>query len=379
MGRVKVGLEVYAEEEFKDVRNGSIAIVANQSSMTPQFTHIIDEARVKGKCKVKRVLTPEHGFKLVDACEERDEEYDVELKSIYGESLKPNKADLEDVDALIFDLQDVGVRWYTYISTLYHCIEACGEYSKPIIVLDRPNPLTGEIVEGAILKTQYKSPIGIAEIPVRYGLTIGELATYLNEKYNLKAEVKVVAMEGWNRSLWFDQTGLPWMYTSPNMPTHETTQVYVGTCLIEGTNISEGRGTAKPFHIIGAPWIKGKKLAEELNRVGLTGVGFRPVAFKPWRGKYAGKICSGVEIHITDRESFRPFLTGIQVISTVKRLYPDKFRWRKVKGGYWIDMLVGDDRVRRGIDEGGDPWSIVDELEGELIKYAYEKENYHIY
>jgi len=380
--RVKIGLEVLIEEEFSDLRGRSIGIVANQSSMTPQFTHIIDEARITGRCNVKRVFTPEHGFTAteVKALEGSyyDDEYKVEMHSLYGVNYKPTRELMEDLDALIFDLQDVGVRWYTYISTLYYCLEACGENGLKIVVLDRPNPVTGEILEGPILEGEYRSFIGIAEIPVRYGLTIGELALYLNEKYNLKADLRVVSMEGWSRNLWFDQTGLPWILPSPNM-TLEATYVYVGSCLIEATNISEGRGTVKPFQTIGAPWIKPKNLSEELNKAGLEGVKFRPLIFKPNIGKYRGKLCGGVEIHVVDRGIFRPFLTGIQLISTVKRLYPEKFKWRKVKGRYLIDLLTGTNRVRRAIDEGEDSWAIVDEVEEELLKYAYEKEKYHLY
>lgn len=383
MGRVKIGLEVLIEEDFGDLRSRSIGIVANQSSLTSQFTHIIDEARRIGKCQVKRVFAPEHGFTITEikpiTKSYYDEEYKVEIQSLYGLNYKPRREDIEDLEALVFDLQDVGARWYTYISTLYYCLEACGENGLTIIVLDRPNPITGEILEGPILEGEYRSFVGIAEIPVRYGLTIGELATYLNEKYHLKADLRIVSMEGWNRSLWFDQTELPWIPPSPNMPTPETAHVYIGTCLIEATNISEGRGTTKPFQVIGAPWIKPKKLSEELEKTGLSGVRFRPLTFKPNSSKYRGKLCGGVEIHVVDRGLFRPFLTGLQIISTIKRLYPDKFKWRKVKGKYWMDMLTGTSRIRRSIDEDGDPWTIVDEVEEELLKYAYEKEKYHIY
>ncbi|MEM3615191.1 MAG: DUF1343 domain-containing protein [Candidatus Methanomethylicia archaeon] len=385
MGRVKIGLEVMVEDEFRDVRGKNIGIVANQSSLTPQFTHIIDEAKSKGKCIVKRVFTPEHGFSATERNgkniygERYEEEYDVKTYSLYGDGYKPPKEKLIELDALLFDLQDVGARWYTYISTLYYCLEACGEAGIPITVLDRPNPLTGEIIEGPILESKYKSFIGIAEIPVRYGLTIGELANYLNQKYNLKAELKVVIMENWRREYWFHQTGLPWIPPSPNMPTPETAEVYIGTCLIEATNISEGRGTVKPFQIIGSPWIKPKKLAEELNKSGLTGVMFRPITFKPTMHKYRGRICGGVEIHVTERENFRPFLMGLQIISTIKRLYLEKFRWRKTKGAYMIDLLSGTNSIRRAIDDDEDPWSIVDEMETKIIGYAYEKEKYHIY
>lgn len=387
--KVKTGLDILVREDFRRIRGLKIGIVANQTSVTSELTHIIDEAKRRGRCQVKIVFSPEHGFtgEKPDAHKikgiHHNEEYDVDIFSLYGETYEPPREIIEELDALIFDLQDVGVRWYTYISTLYYCIKACSKTGKSIYVLDRPNPLNGEIIEGPILKPEFKSFVGIAEIPVRYGMTIGELALLLNEKYSLKAPLNIISMENWKRDYWFEDTNLIWIPTSPNMPTPETVIIYVGTALIEGTNISEGRGTPNPFKVIGAPWIKAKKLAEELNREGLSGVKFRPTYFIPYTSKHKNQVCGGIQIHIADKEELRPFEVGIHILSTIKKMYPNKFEWlKRVRNGeekYFIDHLAGTDKLRKMIDGEEDPWQILDELERDLDRYVIEREKYLIY
>lgn len=383
--RVKTGLDILVKEDFRRIRGLKIGVVANQTSVTSQLTHIIDEARRRGRCRVEMVFSPEHGFtgEKPDAQKikgiHHNKEYHVDVFSLYGETYKPPKEILERLDALIFDLQDVGVRWYTYTSTLYHCLKACGEAEKPIYILDRPNPINGEVVEGPILKPEFKSFVGTAEIPVRYGMTIGELALLLNEKYGLKAQLQVVSMENWRRDHWFEDTNLVWIPTSPNMPTPQTSIIYVGTALMEGTNISEGRGTANPFKVIGAPWIKAKKLAETMNRTGLSGVKFRPTHFIPCTSKYKNQPCSGVQIHITDKDDLRSFEVGIHILSTIRSMYPEKFEWLRRGEKYFIDLLAGTHKLRKMMDEGEDPWQILDELERDLDRYVIERERYLIY
>jgi len=383
--KVKTGLDVLVEEDFRRIRGRTIGIVANQASTTRELTHIVEEARRKGRCNVEIVFSPEHGFAGAIACGEKitgeyyDLDYNIRVFSLYGDTYKPPIELLEKLDALVFDLQDVGVRWYTYTSTLYYCIEACSEAGIPIYVLDRPNPITGEIIEGPILNYKYKSFVGIAEVPVRYGLTIGELALLINDKYNLKADLQVVTMKNWKRDYWFSDTGLIWIPPSPNMPTPETATVYPGTTLLEGTNISEGRGTTKPFELVGAPWIKARKLAEKLNASGISGVIFRPAYFKPSTSKYAGELCGGVQVHVTDKEEFRAFEAGVHIICAVKDLYPDKLRWIKRAGVYFIDQLAGTNKLREMVDSGADPWEIIDELERDLDNFVIEREKYLVY
>lgn len=387
--RVKTGLDMLVEEDFRRIRGLKVGIVANQTSVTSELTHIIDEARRMGRCKVEIVFSPEHGFTGEKPNAHRvegiqyNEEYNVNVFSLYGETLQPPREILERLDALIFDLQDVGVRWYTYISTLYYCLMACGKAEKPIYILDRPNPLNGEVIEGPILKPEFKSFIGIAEIPVRHGLTIGELALLMNEKNGLKADIQVVSMEEWKREYWFEDTGLAWIPTSPNIPTPETAITYAGIALMEGTNISEGRGTPNPFKIIGAPWINARKLAEELNRENLDGVKFTPTYFIPCSSKHKGETCRGVQIHVMERDNFKPFEVGVHILSKIGKLYKENLKWIKVKRNgeekYLMDLLSGTDKLRRMIDEEADPWEIMDELERDLDKYAIEREKYLIY
>lgn len=387
--KVETGLDKLVKEDFRIIRGQKIGIVANQTSVTCNLTHIIDEAKKRGRCQVEIVFSPEHGFtgEKPEAHKIKgkyyNDEYDIEIFSLYGETYQPPKEILEELDALIFDLQDIGVRWYTYISTLYYCIKACSEAQKPIYILDRPNPLNGEIIEGPILKPEFKSFVGIAEIPVRYGMTIGELALLLNDKYALNAKLQVISMENWKRDYWFEDTNLIWIPTSPNIPTPETAIIYVGTALIEGTNISEGRGTSNPFKVIGAPWIKARKLAEELNRQSLSGVKFRPTYFIPYTSKHKNQVCGGIQVHITDKEDLRPFEIGIHILSTIKKMYPDKFEWikhvRNEEEKYFIDLLAGTDKLRKMIDENEDPWQILYELEKDLDRYVIEREKYLIY
>jgi len=383
--KVKTGLDILVEEDFRRIRGYTIGVVANQASTTRNLTHLVEEAKKKRRCNLEIVFSPEHGFLGERPCGEKiageyyDLDYNVRVFSLYGESFKPPIELLEKLDALIFDLQDVGVRWYTYTSTLYYCIEACGEAKTPIYVLDRPNPITGEVIEGPILNPKYKSFVGIAEVPVRYGLTIGELALLLNDKYNLKADLQVVTMKNWKRDYWFKDTGLPWILPSPNMPTPETALVYPGTALLEGTNISEGRGTTKPFELIGAPWIKASKLAKELNARGLAGVMFRPAYFRPSTSKYAGELCGGVQVHVVDREEFRAFEVGVHIICAIRNLYEDKLRWIRRGPIYFIDQLAGTNKLREMVDSGVDAWEIVDKLERELDKYVIEREKYLLY
>ncbi len=382
--KVKTGLDVLVERKFRKLSGMKIGVVANQASVTSELRHLIEELK-KSRCQIEIVFTPEHGFTGAEEAgkkiygEKVIEDYQVKAYSLYGESPEPPMKYLEEVDAIVFDLQDVGVRWYTYTSTLYYCIKACGKAGKPIYVLDRPNPIGGEVIEGPVLKSEFKSFIGVIEIPIRYGLTIGELANLMNEEHGLGAEVRVISMEGWKREYLFEDTGLQWVPPSPGMPTPKTALIYPGTALLEGTSISEGRGTALPFQLIGAPWINGRILAKHLNRQGLMGVLFRPAYFKPFKSKYAGELCRGVQIHVTNESDFRAFEVGVHILSAIKKLYPDKFEWLMINGKYYIDLLAGTDKLRQMIDEDEDPWNIVFELEKELEEFALKRERYLIY
>jgi len=281
-----------------------------------------------------------------------DKDFGVRVVSLYSEVRAPPRELLKEVEAVIYDIQDLGLRWYTYISTLYYVVKASGDAGIPLYVFDRPNPLTGEYVEGPVLRLEYRSFVGIGEIPVRYGLTPAELALFFNEKYSLSAEIHVVKMEDWKRSNWFDETGLPWIPPSPNIPTFTTALVYAGFCILEGTNISEGRGTTKPFEYFGAPWINWKELLQYLKSAKLDGVAFRPVRFRPYASKYANTVCKGFQIYVLNRSKFRSLFIALKVVEAVMRIHPDNFEWRCHDSRCWFDFLLGTSEVRRRLDSG---------------------------
>jgi uncharacterized protein YbbC (DUF1343 family) len=287
----------------------------------------------------------------------RDKKTGLPVYSLYGRTRKPSPKMLANIDVMIIDLQDVGARYYTFIWTMALVMEACQEMNKAVVVLDRPNPITGCHVEGPVLRPEFASFVGLHRLPVRHGMTIGEIGLYLKDAYYPNLDFMVIPMQGWRRDMWFDHTGLPWVLPSPNMPTWETATVYPGMCLLEGTNLSEGRGTTRPFEIFGAPFIDPELLLTRLRDHRLPGVIFRPLHFLPTFQKHAGTICGGAQIHIADRERFMPFKTATAILKTVYELFPGKFRWNKPPYEYEkkilpIDILAGTDRFRKDIEQG---------------------------
>ena len=307
---------------------------------------------------------PEHGLwanaqDLIEVPDSRDPHTGLPIFSLYGTTRVPTPAQLQGVDALIFDVQDVGSRYYTFIYTLLHALEACAAHGKRLIVLDRPNPLGGAVVEGNLLLPEFQSFVGLHPLPVRHGLTVGELARLFCAERGLTVELDVVPLQGWRRSMFFEQTGLPWVLPSPNMPTVDTAFVYPGGCLIEGTNLSEGRGTTRPFQLVGAPWLDPWNLAAAMNSERLAGVRFRPAFFTPTFQKHAGTVCGGVEVHVTDRVRFRAYLAYLLLIAHARAQDPRAFAWRQPPYEYElerlpIDILCGSDRMRLAI-EGSQP------------------------
>jgi uncharacterized protein YbbC (DUF1343 family) len=261
---------------------------------------------------------------------------------------------LAGVDTVLYDIQDVGVRYYTYASTLFHMMQACAETGKRLLVLDRPNPLGGDAVEGGVLSAGYESLVGAWRVPVRTGLTVGELALLVNSEMEVPCDLDVIMMAGWQRSMEFTDCNLPWMLPSPNMPTLDSVRVYAGTCLFEGTNVSEGRGTTRPFEWIGAPWVDGERLAERFRNYHLEGVHVHPVYMSPTFSKHAGELCGGVRIFVTDRSVFRPVDTGLILLHELASLYPEQFQWLEPPQSgsrYFIDLLTGGREVREIIHD----------------------------
>lgn len=343
------------------LRGARVGLLVHPASVLPDLTnthdHLIDDPTVD----VRALFAPEHGLAAAaqDQVAVGHETYrGVAVHSLYGAneaSLRPSPDALADIDVLVVDLQDVGARYYTYVYTMAYCLEACAALGKRVVVCDRPNPLGGEVEEGPVLEPRFASFVGRFPLPVRHAKTIGELARLWNEQSGWDAQLDVVELRGWDRALWLDQTGLPWVAPSPNMPTLDTAIVYPGGCLIEGTNLSEGRGTTRPFETVGAPWLDGRALATQLNARGLPGVYFRAIEFVPGFHKFAGEACGGVFVHVTDRERFRSFDAYLELIKAARRQNRDRFAWRTqpyefVRDRLAIDLLCGTDRLRLEIE-----------------------------
>jgi uncharacterized protein YbbC (DUF1343 family) len=288
-----------------------------------------------------------------------DKQTGLPVFSLYGSTRKPEPAMLKNIDAVAIDVQDVGSRYYTFIWTMELCMQACMEMGKPVVVLDRPNPIGGHITEGNVLDEAYASFVGNRPLPIRHGMTIGEIGSYLRNEFYPSLDFHVILMRGWKRNMWFDETGLPWVLPSPNMPTLDTATVYPGMCLLEGTTLSEGRGTTRPFEIFGAPFIDPDMLIMRLNRYNLPGVAFKPMYFLPTFQKHTDTLCGGAQIHVIDREKFKPYKTGVAIMKSIHDLYPDQFSWKQPPYEYEtekmpVDILAGTDRLRKYIEHGED-------------------------
>jgi uncharacterized protein YbbC (DUF1343 family) len=306
----------------------------------------------------------------------------VPAYSLYGNTKKPTPEMLSELDVLVFDLQDGGARFNTYLSTLIYILQAGAERHIPVIVLDRPNPISGHTPEGAMLDIAYTSFVGMAPIPMRHAMSAGELALFCTDALNIGCQITIVKMEGWRRGLWFDQTGLPFVSPSPNLPTLASLTTYPGTCLFEGTTLSEGRGTTRPFEYIGAPWLDAEGLADTLNSLKLAGVRFRPVYFVPSFSKHQGAVCMGVQLHVQDRDSFRAVETALHMLALIKGKYAEQFAWRAPwsDGGHRpIDLLTGGNQVREHLDAGRPVSELIASFEEGLSAFEQRRAPYLLY
>jgi uncharacterized protein YbbC (DUF1343 family) len=363
--RVSSGLDVLAEKRFAPLRGMSVGLICNPTAVDRRLRHAADLFHEARNVRLAALFGPEHGVRgdkqyMAAVGDERDRRTGAPVHSLYGsgaESLRPDTRKLRGLDALVFDIQDVGARYYTYQATMLFCMEAAAEAKLPFIVLDRPNPVGGRAVEGPALRPGFGSFCGVHDIAVRHGLTVGELAGMYREERGLDLALTVIPCRGWRRGMYQRDTGLPWIFPSPNMPTPETALVYPGMCLFEGTNLSEGRGTTRPFELFGAPWIDGERLAETLAEDRLPGARFRPVRFVPAWDKHAGERCQGVEVAVVDREAFRPFRTGVACVAAARAQDPGRFRWRTEPYEFVdrvpaFDLLCGSAREREAIERG---------------------------
>ena len=338
-----------------------VGVLANPASIDRNFRHIADALAASPKWTLTAIFGPQHGFRsdlqdnMIETPHAEDTRRKVPIFSLYSETREPTPAMLDLIDVLVIDIQDVGARIYTFIYTMANCLAAATRKGLPVIVCDRPNPIGGVAVEGPMLETGYKSFVGQYPIPMRHGMTVAELARLFNEHHGIGAKLEIVPMEGWSRGMYWDETGLPWVMPSPNMPTLDTAIVYPGTVLFEGTALSEGRGTTRPFELIGAPWLDGEVLAARLNAIGLEGVHFRPAIFEPTFQKHAKETCGGCQIHVTDRQAFAPVKAGVALMRECYGLAPDKFQWRAPPYEYEhdkmpIDILAGSPALRDEIE-----------------------------
>jgi len=338
-----------------------VGVVCNHASLDRGFLHIVDRLAAADTLTLAAIFGPQHGFRsdvqdnMIETPHGDDASRRVPIYSLYSETREPTAEMLNGIDVLVIDLQDVGARIYTYIYTMANCMRACARHRIPVIVCDRPNPIGGVDVEGARLVAGYESFVGQFPIPMRHGMTIGELARLFNEAFGIGARLEVIRMEGWRRDMYADQTDLPWVMPSPNMPTLDTAIVYPGTVLFEGTLLSEGRGTTRPFELVGAPGVEAERFAQQLNAANLPGVFFRPAVFEPTFQKHAKQTCGGCQLHVTDRRAFKPVLTGAALIAAFHRAAPDRPLWRQPPYEYEheklpIDILAGSARFRAQIE-----------------------------
>jgi len=380
---VKTGLDnVPQYKHLFDAKR--IGIITNHTAYNSNGQYILDVFRNIHSAKVTALFSPEHGIYGTQGAGEVIEDkantrYNLPVYSLYGKTRKPTEEMLKNIDVLVFDVQDVGARFYTYVSTMSLAMEAAAECGTRFVVLDRPNPINGLKVEGNILEPDFASFVGMHPIPVRHGMTIGELATMFNEqgwlKNGVRADLVVVPMTDWSRRMWYDQTDLAFIKPSPNIDGLQTAAVYPGLCLLEGTNVSEGRGTEMPFRQFGAPWIRSKSLTSRLNQLNLPGLRFEPTSFTPTSSKYQGQKCHGVRIIITDRDLLEPYYSGILIVNELFRMYPDAFQWK----ARHFDHLSGTSSIRQAITTGSSLEQLRKDWQAELKSFLKIRKKYLMY
>lgn len=391
LNSLRIGADIFFDSEINHLSGKRVALIVNHTSLLSNNTHVVDSLYTYTDVKIQKLFAPEHGIRgNIDAGKHVSDDIDpvtgIKIISLYGTTKKPTPEMLADIDVLILDIQDVGARYYTYISTLYYAIEAAAENNKQIIVLDRPNPIGGEKVEGPILENEYKSFVGIAEIPIRHGMTIGELATFFNSdiktKQNISADLKVIKMTNWNRKKYLDEYFSDWLPPSPNINILETAIVYPGTCLIEGTNLSEGRGTYEPFIIFGAPFINSEKVIAELNLLGIEGAKLEPVTFTPIGIKGMSESpklknieCYGIRLVVIERDVFSPVEFGVKILWVITKLYPDKIKFNND----FFDKLAGTDKIRKMILDKQRPEIIIQYWQNDLKDFLIKRNDYLLY
>lgn len=375
---VNTGLDILVHEKSHLLAKQRVGLVSMPAAVLPDLTFSLEALRGVG-VDITALFGPEHGFAgaALDGAQvghATDPRTGLPVFSLYGAIHEPTAEMLANVDALVFDMQDVGVRFYTYLSTLFYVLRGAGKAGKLVFVLDRPNPITGSLIEGGPVMPEFESFVGIINIPIRHGMTLGELARYMNQEYSLDADLHVIEMQGWQRQMWFDETALPWVPTSPAMPHLSTATLYPGMCLLEGTSLSLGRGTALPFETCGAPRIDGYALAEALNKLQLPGVRFRSTAFTPSASTHEGTECHGVQVHVTDRDLLRPVEMALHLIAAARCLSGDAWRWNP-----HFDRLAGSSGVRSALESGTSVSEMLAAWKESITIFLSQREKYLMY
>lgn len=387
----KIGLINLISDPPSWIKGASLGLVANQASIGSGFQHAVDLIDQAFVGQLKTIFGPQHGFfgikqdNMIESGHDADIKSGRKIYSLYGETRRPEPEMFDGLDVLLIDLVDVGTRVYTFAQTMAFCLEEAAKAGLKVVILDRPNPIGGMMVEGNLLQPDCASFVGLFPIPMRHGLTMGELARLAADEMGLSGiDLEIVQVTGWERDMYFAETGLPWVLPSPNMPWPSTAALYPGQVIWEGTNISEGRGTTLPFHLMGAPFINAGHLVEELGKYALPGVIFRPCSFEPTFNKYEGQLCHGLEIHPTDLTAFKPYQTSLTILELLLKMYPGQVKWKEPPYEYEydrnpFDLITGDKRIREGLEEGKGAAGILQDLSGNLSEYLNNRVKYLIY
>jgi uncharacterized protein YbbC (DUF1343 family) len=387
---VQLGLERLLEDEFALLRGARVGLICNQASVDHAFHHAADLLHQHEHIDLRALFGPQHGIRgdvqdnMIETAHGLDRKTGLPVHSLYSETREPTEAMLQDLDVLVFDMQDVGCRIYTFVYTLANCMRAAARFGKRVVVCDRPNPINGTGVAGNILEPEYASFVGQFPLPTRHGMTVGELARLFNEHFNIGCALEIIPMDGWNREFWHDDTDAPWVLPSPNMPTLDSATVFPGTVHFEGTQLSEGRGTTRPFELIGAPYIDPDAYADNLNSLNLEGVFFRSCAFQPTFQKHAGVTCGGVQIHVLDRGRFEPVFMGVAMAKIAYDMYPNDFRWKVPPYEYVydknpFDVIAGTAKIREAFEQGTELDAIAETWKRPLLEFKQLRESFLLY
>ena len=387
---VELGLERLLEEGHPALRGARVGLICNQASVDHSYRHAADLIHEHSEIQLRALFGPQHGIRgdvqdnMIETGHSLDRKTGLPVHSLYSETREPTDAMLEDIDVLLFDMQDVGCRIYTFVYTLANCMRAARRLGKKVVVCDRPNPINGVSMAGNILEPEYASFVGQFPLPTRHGMTCGELGRMFNDHFQIGCDLEVIPMRGWKREYWHDDTNAPWVLPSPNMPTLDSATVFPGTVHFEGTQVSEGRGTTRPFELIGAPYIDPDQYADRLNALGMAGVYFRSCVFQPTFQKHGGVSCGGVQIHVLDRNSFEPWFAGIAMAKLAHDMYPNDFRWKVPPYEYVydknpFDVISGTAKIRAAFEKGTELEAIREWTEKPLEEFKELREAFLLY